>query len=427
MESAKNRVEKARSKTRPYYGWWILLASSVMGAAGAGLTNIGFPVFFLPIRRELVISTTAMSLVFSLARAQSGIVAPLVGWLADKLGTRRLVLWGGLMSGAGLILLSRGNSLWHLLLFYSVIVAVGRTASISPTLMATVNQWFVRRKALTLSILQTSFTIGGALLVPLLSLGSTHLGWRPTLLYGGIFLCLLTLPVFLVLRNRPEELGLLPDGDGPVSGQDQEGPAQSAGGIQDFSVRQALSTPAFWLLLLGLVLRVSVADVIVIHQIPMLVWKGASEQAAAFYLSLSFMLMIPLRLGLGISGDYLSPRLILFAAMSVGGLGTLAFLVLEGQAAIIPLVVGLAIIEGVAAVNWIAVGDYFGRRYFASLMGIMTVFHSMGSLILPVVSGWIFDQTQSYTLVLLIVSPLLLVSGVAFALARRPLPPSHLD
>ena len=174
-------------------------------------------------------------------------------------------------------------------------------------------------------------------------------------------------------------------------------------------------------------LRVSVADAIVIHQIPMLVWKGASEQAAAFYLSLSFMLMIPLRLGLGISGDYLSPRLILFAAMSVGGLGTLAFLVLEGQAAIISLVVGLAIIEGVAAVNWIAVGDYFGRRYFASLMGIMTVFHSMGSLISPVVSGWIFDQTQSYTLFLLIVSPLLLVSGVAFALARRPLPPSHLD
>jgi len=135
------------------------------------------------------------------------------------------------------------------------------------------------------------------------------------------------------------------------------------------------------------------------------------------------MLMIPLRLGLGVSGGYVPPRLILFSAMSLGALGTAAFLLLEGRAAILPLVGGLAMIEGVAAVNWIAVGDYFGRRNFASLLGIMTVFHSTASLISPVVSGWIFDQTQSYVLVLMIVSPLLLVSGVAFALARRPLPP----
>ena len=95
----------------------------------------------------------------------------------------------------------------------------------------------------------------------------------------------------------------------------------------------------------------------------------------------------------------------------------------QGWAAIIPLVVGLAMIEGVSALNWIAVGDYFGRRSFASLVGIMTVFHSTGALIVPVVSGWIFDQTQSYALVLLIVSPVILVSGVAFAFARRPSPP----
>ena len=422
MKSADSSGERTQSAGYPFYGWWVVLASSTMGAVSSGLTNSGFTVFFLPIRRELVISATAMSLVFSLARAQSGIAAPFVGWLADKFGTRRLVLWGGLLTGVGLILLSRGSSIWHLLLLYGVVVAVGRTASVSPTLMATVNQWFVRRKALAMSILVTSFTIGGAALVPILALANTQIGWRNTILGSGMFLFLLTLPVVLVLRNRPEELGLYPDGDGPMD-KTQPGQGESVGASQVFSVRQAMTTPAFWLLLIGLVLRVSAADALVIHQIPMLVWKGVSEQTAAFYLSLSFALMVPLRLALGVSGGYLSPRLILFAAMSVGALGTLLFLFGQGWAAIIPLIVGLAMIEGVSALNWIAVGDYFGRRSFASLVGIMTVFHSTGALIAPVVSGWIFDQTQSYALVLLIVSPVLLISGVAFALARRPSPP----
>lgn len=392
-----------------------------MGAVSSGLTNSGFAVFFLPIRRELVISATAMSLVFSLARAQSGIAAPFVGWLADKFGTRGLVLWGGLLTGVGLILLSRGSNVWHLLLLYGVVVAVGRTASVSPTLMATVNQWFVRRKALAMSILVTSFTIGGAAMVPILALASAQIGWRNTVLGSGMFLFLLTFPVVLVLRNRPEELGLYPDGEGPLD-QTQPGQWQSGGESQGFSVREAMATPAFWLLLIGLAFRVSAADALIIHQIPMLVWKGVSEQTAAFYLSLSFTLMVPLRLALGVSGGYLSPRLVLFAAMSVGALGTLSFLFGQGWTAIISLVVGLAMIEGVSALNWIAVGDYFGRRSFASLVGIMTVFHSTGALIAPVVSGWIFDQTQSYALVLLIVSSVLLGSGIAFALARRPSP-----
>jgi len=238
MMPAESGEGGACPKTGPYYGWWVLLASSVMGLAGVGLSNVGFPVFFLPVRQDLGISATAMSLVFSLARAQSGAVAPLVGWLGDKWGTRRLILFGGLMSGGGLILVSQGNSLWHLLLFYSGVVAVGRTAGISPTLMAAFNQWFVRRKALALSLLQSSFTVGGALVVPLLALGNTHLGWRHTTLYGGVFLCLLTLPVVLVLRNRPEEMGLRPDGDGPGPGHIQEVRWQSEGETPGFSVRQ---------------------------------------------------------------------------------------------------------------------------------------------------------------------------------------------
>ena len=86
-------------------------------------------------------------------------------------------------------------------------------------------------------------------------------------------------------------------------------------------------------------------------------------------------------------------------------------------------VVCLAVVEGVTTVNWIMVGDYFGRSRFASLMGFMSVFHNIGLVIFPIYAGWIRDNTGSYDLALATMAPLFVVSALAFALARRPPPP----
>ena len=127
-----------------FYGWRVLFISSLMGSMVVGLTISGFPVFFIKIREDLGLSNTEVSLVLALAWAQSGIVAPLFGWIVDHSGARKLVLWGGITCGVGLVLVSRSDQLWELIIFYSVIIAVGRTACVNPTLMAVVNQWFVR-------------------------------------------------------------------------------------------------------------------------------------------------------------------------------------------------------------------------------------------------------------------------------------------
>jgi len=189
---------------------------------------------------------------------------------------------------------------------------------------------------------------------------------------------------------------------------------------EEFTVLQALRTPAFRLLLVAIALRVLVIDTFTVHQIPMLVWKGLAEQSAAFYVSLMFFLSIPLRFGLGLASGVFSPRKVVFAGMSAGGLGVLGMLLLDGVPAVLALVVGLAVVESMSSVNWITVGDYFGRNHFASLMGAMSVFLNLGSVVTPVLSGLVFDQTKSYDLVLLIGAPLLLAGGIIFALARKP-------
>ena len=99
------------------------------------------------------------------------------------------------------------------------VVSVGKTAGLGQTLMAAVNQWFVRRKGLALSTLMTSFAGGGAIVVPLLGLGISTIGWRATLMYAGVFIMLITIPVARVIRSRPEDMGIGPDGD-PLDGED---------------------------------------------------------------------------------------------------------------------------------------------------------------------------------------------------------------
>lgn len=421
---------------RIFYGWRVVAVACLQGMFGNGAISTGFPRFFEPIRGDLGISYAAMSLVFSLARAEGGLGAPLVGWLVDKFGSRPMILFGGLTAGIGLMLLAFTQEYWQLVLLFVGVVSVGKTAGLGQTLMATVNQWFVRRKAVALSTLMTAFAGGGAIVVPLLHLGIVSLGWRPTTFIIGLFIALLTLPVAYIIRSRPEDLGLLPDGDRPGIGASRAA-ARAGGGHHpaattrqgeperhDFTVRQALRTQAFWFLLAGVITRVSATNSIIIHLFPLLTWKGIDEQTATLAASVMFFMAIPLRFLLGVAGGKLSPRKLLFYGMNLGAVGLVGLWLLPQWPALVVFVLGLAIVEGITSVNWIMVGDYFGRARFASLMGAMSVFHNMGMFIAPIYAGWVRDSTGEYTIVLATFAPTFVLSGVMFALARRPRPPA---
>ena len=410
---------------RVFYGWWIVVVSSAQGMFGNGAISSGFPIFFEPIRRDLGISYASMSLVFSLARAEGGMGGPIVGWMVDRFGSRPMILFGGLIAGVGLILLSRADTYWQLVVIFVGIVSTGKTAGLGQTLMATVNQWFIRRKALAMSSLMTAFAGGGAIVVPLLHLGISNLGWRDTLLFVGIFVCVLTIPVSLVLRSRPEDMGLRPDGDpvpAAVAGESESTNSRRAD-PQDFTVREALGTVAFWTMLLGVVARVSATNAIIIHIFPLLEDEGLTSSEVSVYVSAMFFLAIPLRFAMGVAGGLLSPRKILFGGLNLGAVGLLALLLLDGHPGAIIFVLTMAVVEGVSAVNWIMLGDYFGRSRFASLMGLMSVFHNVGLFVSPIFSGRVKDLTGTYDIVLMTFIPLYVASAVIFGLARRPAPP----
>ena len=399
-----------------------------MGFLGFGAIIPGFLIFSPSIREALDISNAEFSFVVGAAWGIGNVASLIAGWLADRYGGRQLVLVGGLVSCVGFAAVSFVDAYWQLVVAYSVVAAIGRGIGIVPNLMTVVNQWFIRRKALAMTLLNTTFAGGAAVMVPLLSFVQGTFGWRPTVLGAGIVLCGLTLGAFYVIRSRPEDIGQLPDGDAPISSarRSNRQPRQElVDGTQDFTIKQALAAPAFWLLNIASTLRIASADALVINQIPLLISKGVPEEQAAFYLSLTFFGVIPLRFGMGVAAMVVPSRWLLFGGMAVGASGTAILLAWSGYGAAALFVLSIAATEGVATLGWLAVGEYFGRRSFGSLVGIMTVSFGAGSLLAPVTAGWVFDRTDSFGTVLMVVAVLQFASGACYLLARRPSLPAQ--
>ncbi len=314
--------------------------------------------------------------------------------MADQFGSRGLVIFGGIVASVGLVLFSLAGSFWHFLVIFSVAFA-GMTAGLGMiTLVATVNQWFVRRKSVAIATMMAMFSLGSALAPPLVGLGMVSLGWRSTLLYSGVFLCTLTALGCLVLRSRPEDVGLWPDGETtpPIT--------------PDFTVRKAMRTGAFWALVLGGMVLNDAGDTTVEDISPVLTAAMA-------------VLAILLTFGMGVAAGKMSPRKILACALVIGGLGHVALLLQDGDAGAVAFLSAVAVAQGCSAVYWIMVGDYFGRSKFASLMGLLLLLRAVAVFVPSVIAG-LLAETGYYDISTIMY--ILLYGGVAVAVwfARRP-------
>ncbi len=405
---------------RAFYGWRILAASSVVGAIGGGLHMYGFSVFFLPVSRSLDLSRAATSLVFSLSRAEGAVEGPAAGYLIDRLGPRKVLFGAAIIMGVGYLLFSRVDSFITFLLVYMGVISLGFNAGLMHVPMALVNSWFIRRRSFALGILMASFALGGALIVPTLSVGIQHFGWQTAALLCGLVVLGTVPPICLILRRSPESMGLLPDGDRDRVEVNQV-PAAPAGLVRvDFSVREALRTTSFWVLSGAISLRMGAHMALITHFIPIMVWKGTDEPSGAALLGMLASLSIPCRILLGWAGDRLPKYLTLAVACSTGAAALLFLQYAEPGWHLWAFVALLTVVESMGPLQWALVGDFFGRYRYATIRGIMSAFIATGAMAMPFVAGIIFDNTQSYELVLWLISALLALSAVTFAVLRPP-------
>ena len=405
-------MEKVRGA---YFGWRVLAATFLLGTLSGGIFSNSNAIFFGPIQRDLGLNSAQTSLIFSLVRAEGSIAGPVVGRLVDLFGSRPMIVFGGLLASSGFIALHWVHNYVLFIVIFVGVVGVGKSSGLGQVLISAVNRWFIRRRSLAMSICITGFSSGGAAILPLITLGVSTIGWRDVMLFSGIFMGLIVIPLASLVRHSPERMGIGADLPFLKEGEQEAQPAPV-----DFTVRQALRTKSYWILFAGSVLRISLWGTISVHAVQMFIWKGMSDELAGIMFSLMFLLSIPLRLLVGFLGDRFPLQPMMGGGMGAAALATLAMLTVDGNVAVYLCDALMAIEQGTRSLNWVSLGNFFGRSSFATLMGMISVVFNIGMLISPIYAGVMFDRTGSYTLVLLSFLPIYLAAGAFFLMPRKP-------
>ena len=404
-----------------FYGWWIVIAGAVNQAYMAGAFWQGFGAFFDPIVLQFGWSRALTSIAVSIQQTESGIIAPFVGYFIDKYGPRKVMLSGVLVMGGGFIYLSRIDSLWE---FYAAfaLITLGVAFGTFLVIITSVTNWFVRMRARAMGITMAGTGIGGLLVPVVVWLISTN-GWRTSLVIIGIGVWAVGFPVAFVMRSRPEDYGQVPDGAPPGSVTVVERPRSPERPVatprvttdrrivgRDFTVRQAVRSRAFWQMSIAMGFG-QLAMSASIHQIPAMTSFGVSRETAALIILGASLISMVGRLGSGFIGDSLDKRRIIALAFACQFIGITAFAFTGSIWNLIVFMVFWGVgWGGSVPVRFALVADYFGRRSFGSIMGLMSTVTTIFGVIGPVLVGWQWDLSGSYRNGFLIIAATVLIT-----------------
>jgi OFA family oxalate/formate antiporter-like MFS transporter len=407
-----------------FFGWWVVFSSAAIVFLTGGTFFYGFGALFDPLVAEFGWSHAAISFAFSLRSQTGGVAAPIVGFLVDRVGSRRVMVMGVLAVILGFVLLSRVQSLWA---FYGavMVISVGMSSSGGSVGMVAITHWFRRRRGRALAFMAMGSGTSGVMVVVLVWLISTF-GWRDALLIIAVVQFAVCVPLALSIRDRPEEIGLRADGE-PLSHRDEGGP-QAPGAIVDegLTVSQALHSSAFWRLAGAVALGNVGLMAIIVHQIPFFTDSvGLSESAAAASVTAMVMVSLAGRFGFGYLADLIDKRLVMAGAYTCVALGVLMFAVVfhPWQVVLALPLFGLGW-GGIIPVRPAFQAEVFGLRAFGAIQGLVFTVATLGAIVGPVFAGWMYDQTGSYRLAFVILAATASLAIPMLVTLRRPGLPS---
>ena len=416
-----------RLPTRVFYGWRMVAAGFGLQFLNAFLINQSFGAYVAVLRDEFGWSKTALSGAFSLQQVEGALLGPAQGVVVDRFGSRSMIRLGLVIFGLGLILLSRVHSIAGFYVAVSFIALGTSLSAFIPLTVALVN-WFDRYRARALSFMSLGFAFGG-LLVPVIAFSLERIGWRETAFASGVAAIVVGLPLAQVIRRRPEDQGDVVDGIREAANDPPDLAVPAAVplvGRRDFTAREALRTPAFWLVSLGHGAALLVVSAVAVHAISHLKEDlGYSVGGASLVIALMTAMQVSGMVLGGTLGDRFNKRLVAAACMVMHMVGML----LLAFAASIAMVVGFAVLHGLA---WGVRGplmqairaDYFGRSSYGVIIGLSSLVTVFGQFAGPLIAGGLADATGSYEPGFALLAVLAGLGSVFFLFAARPAPPA---
>ncbi len=429
---------KSRRIPAVFPGWWIVLVGGFIGCWGHGFHLYGFSALFKPLASELGLNRAVTSIAASIGRFEGGIESPFSGWITDRFGPRWITLVGIFMIGLGLVLMNFINSSWTFLIVWGVIVGTGSNIGLALPIQTAIANWFVKKRGLALSIRLMIVGLGGVVVLPLVAWLITVQGWRMTCVIGGLVMWAIGLPLvwFFLKQHRPEYYGLLPDGatiEEAVAGTSQmiDKGVKYAAELEEveFTFRQAIRTPTYWLLILAHGIESAVELVMYIHCIPLLTDLGFDPLKAAAMMAIMHVAGIPARFIGGFFADRVrrvNLRFLLVGAYILEAVGITLFLLNRTEVMIYIWFILYGIGHGaVLAIMNPVRARYFGRKAFGFITGISSMLVTPVGAAAPIYAGWVYDTTGSYITSFIVFVAMLVLAVVLMSLAVPPKPPAR--
>jgi len=411
---------------RLFYGWKMVGAATGLQFLQAGLMTQAFGGYVALLSEERGWSKTSLAGAAALQQMEVALLGPALGWLLDRFGPRVFVRAGVVLFGLGLMALSRIDTLPA---FYAcfVLIALGTGFCGFFPLNVAIIHWFERSRARAMSSMSLGLAFGG-IVVPLVAWSLQTQGWRATALGSGILAIVIGLPLASMIYNRPEDKGEVVDGDSPETGVRATSDASEspASPTRDFTAREAVRTPAFWLLSLGHGFALFVVHAVTVHAIAHLKeGLGYTLEQAALVISLVTLSQVGgVMVGWSI-GDRYDKRLMAAACMLMHMTGLLMLTYAVNAA----MVFAFALLHGVA---WGLRGpfmqalraDYFGRSAIGMILGLSFLIIMIGQIGGPMIAGLCADLTGDYRLGFTLLALLVGLGSVFFLAAKKPVRPT---
>jgi len=366
----------------------------------AGVGYYAFALFYKPLEVEFGWDRGAVSVAFTIYFIIQGLAAPFIGRMVDRYGVKKLITLGSLISGSGFLSLTFTHSLWSFYVSY-VVTGFGMAAmGVVPTTHI-VSNWFIKKRGFAVGIMATGIGAGALVLAPIAgSYLIPAFSWRAAYLAFGILTWVLIIPAaLLVIKARPSDIGLYPDGAETPDAIAEAAPHSQ--GYEGWTLSDALKSFTFWLIALAFITSDCSNTGTVIHQFNHITDLGFPVAAAATVLGgVGFCSAIG-KVFFGWLCDRIKAKhaAAISFALQLASIVVLVTLKSTSSVAIIWL---YAILMGLGQGGWLPtmsmlVSGYFGLASYGAIFGAVNVAHSLGVAFGPLIAGQMFDATQTYT------------------------------
>ena len=407
----------------PFYYGWAIIGIAFVTMAIAVTARTAFSLLLPPLIDEFGWERGLAAGAFSFGFLVSAVLSPIVGRVMDRRGPLIVIESGVVMVAAGLLLATAIANPWQFYVTLGVLVGAGANLMTFTAHSQFLPNWFVRRRALAISIAFSGVGVGAIVLLPWLQSIIEHDGWRASCWAMGLLVLLVLGPLNLFVRRRPQDIGLLPDGESQAAAatQARANVVDAAWVSVEWTLARAVRTARFWWIVLGFTCALFAWYAVQVHQTKYLIEVGFSPLTAAWALGIVSVVGIPGQIGLGALSDRIGREWIWSVGCAGFAICYAALIALERSPS--PVLLWLMVISqgslgyALTSVMGPIVAEIFEGPHFGSIFGTLTVALIAGGAAGPWLTGVIHDATGSYRLAFMLAIACCVVSVVSVWIA----------